>query len=388
MTEPKTYYRIAPRPKYDTQRTEAWLEHMAREGLFLTKDGFFAGFGFFHKKTPKKVRYRLCYSTKPSDERPDDEQLELMEATGWNYAAARGRFDIFMTEDREAPEPSTDPEVDALLYKRIKNDALSHVFHVAFWTLLYPIIYSGFHPIMSAVSLGTPLTAFIGLLFLWWYVSVICEAVYHVKIYKQLKGGEPRRSIKWKEGFDFRSYLPYINAVLVVFAVVLLLAAWKNDTENEMDYAEYTGKLPFADLGEIMGGEYDVGSGYLDTIKVKSDILAPTIIDLHLSGSVVRQDGTRVSGGISVNYYEMASYELAVEVAKEYASYDYRHEKRYYKELEAPDIGADYIAAYNAIFPTVCMVKGNKVIHAYFYATTEAGEMTMEQWARALYNSM
>ena len=57
--EKKTYYRLVPCPSYDVEGIESWLEDLAEEGLFLTNDGFFCGFGFFHKEEPKKVKYRF-----------------------------------------------------------------------------------------------------------------------------------------------------------------------------------------------------------------------------------------------------------------------------------------------------------------------------------------
>ena len=57
--EKKTYYRLTPCPAYDVEGMESWLEDLAEKGLFLTRDGFFCGFGFFHREEPRKVKYRL-----------------------------------------------------------------------------------------------------------------------------------------------------------------------------------------------------------------------------------------------------------------------------------------------------------------------------------------
>ena len=45
MAEEKLIYRLTPCPARDMDTMEAWLEDMAAQGLFLTKDGFFCGFG-------------------------------------------------------------------------------------------------------------------------------------------------------------------------------------------------------------------------------------------------------------------------------------------------------------------------------------------------------
>lgn len=391
MKERKTVYKIAPRPIYDVEKTEAWLEHLAQEGLFLTKNGFFAFTGYFERRTPKKVRYRLCYSTRqPLGEQPNDVQLELMETSGWQYIASKAQFDIYMTEDSKAPEPSTDPEVEALLYKKIKNNAVSHVFYVILWTVILPILSIGFLPVMAVISLTVPVVALIGLSLLSLYIEQIAEAVYHVKIYKRLKNGKGlRHDYKWKTGFSLRKCLPVINTVLIVITVVMTCTAYKNDKKKEIPVDQYTGELPFADLGELVGGEY-TRSFFGDSIKVSSSVLAPSVIEVYMVGSVGLTDGTSVQCGAVIHYYETIDKSVAVELANEYLHYDRRRNLEYYEELEPPDVGADYILAYDTIFTSVCMVKGEKFVYAYFYGYNPLGGYcpTLEEWVQRLYDSI
>ena len=48
----KHVHRPVPCPAYDLAAMEAWLEDMARQGLLLSRDGFFLGFADFEKSTP------------------------------------------------------------------------------------------------------------------------------------------------------------------------------------------------------------------------------------------------------------------------------------------------------------------------------------------------
>ena len=57
--EPKLVHRLIPCPQYDVSGMECWLSDMAKQGLLLQKDGFFAGVATFEKVSPQRVKYRL-----------------------------------------------------------------------------------------------------------------------------------------------------------------------------------------------------------------------------------------------------------------------------------------------------------------------------------------
>ena len=125
--EKKTYYRVVPCPSYDVEGMESWLEDLAEAGLFLTTDGFFFGFGFFHKEEPRKVKYRLQASEvqgsifwSDADE-PETEQKELSEALGWEFVCRRGEFYIYRSAKEDVRELNTDPEVQAITMKQVQK---------------------------------------------------------------------------------------------------------------------------------------------------------------------------------------------------------------------------------------------------------------------------
>jgi hypothetical protein len=119
----------------------------------------------------------------------------------------------------------------------------------------------------------------------------------------------------------------------------------------------------------------------MNKISVKSDILAPTVIDFNQTGSVKLSDGKTLQGGLSVEYYETVSPWLAKQIASEMVRYDKIENRKYFSEMETPNVDADAIYAYSAIFPTVVIVDGCKVMRVEFYQTSGDYEMPLSQWA-------
>ena len=139
--ENKIYYRLTPCPAYDVEGMESWLSDLAAEGLFLTQDGFFFGFGFFERDTPRRVKYRLQASEAPGgffadNDEPDKEQQELTEALGWEYVSRRGEFYIYRSREEGVRELNTDPEVQAITVKQVQKRQFHAVFNCVLWLFL------------------------------------------------------------------------------------------------------------------------------------------------------------------------------------------------------------------------------------------------------------
>src|SRR5699024_7664485 len=104
--------RLTPVQYYDVAGAESWLADMARRGLHLKK--FRPLYCTFEQGEPREVRYRL----EPHQRRLDDDlpqgMLELYEEFGWEYVDETNRsILIFRTADPSAPEPHSDPELQA-----------------------------------------------------------------------------------------------------------------------------------------------------------------------------------------------------------------------------------------------------------------------------------
>lgn len=99
------------------QKEERWLEHMARQGWFLTKIPVL--FYRFRKGEPGDWVYRLDFHHSHKLDRA--EYLSLFKDAGWEYVAGSwGRF-YFRTPAGlgRAPEIFTDNDSRIALYKRI-----------------------------------------------------------------------------------------------------------------------------------------------------------------------------------------------------------------------------------------------------------------------------
>ena len=100
---------------YDTARLEQWLEDRAREGLLFQRflKPLWPRAKFLRGEPAPRRRYRLCPAPDRYTGRPPQEQLELYEASGWQYVSSLSLpifcYYIFFTDDPAAPEPFNDP---------------------------------------------------------------------------------------------------------------------------------------------------------------------------------------------------------------------------------------------------------------------------------------
>jgi hypothetical protein len=385
----KTCWRLAPCHVCDIEGTTSWLEEMAKTGLFLTEDGFFAGFGKFKKGKPKKVRYRLNAAKEStgllSDNggKPNDEELEFFEENGWKYITNRGEFNIYMTDDSSVPEIDTDSVVQSIAIEKVKKSRFSNSFCLVMWMVIYPILRLRASLIRTFIGIGLWLSIF-GVLIV---ILLIClsarKVIYLGKLQKQLKDGtgiDYRKN--WKKKEKFNKIIPFFTGALIVLWVIFFVFAEKADKNRKVALSDYTGEIPFATMTDLADGEFipDDWFDYMNKISVKSDILAPTVIDFNQTGSVKLSDGKTLQGGLSVEYYETVSPWFSKQIASEMVRYDKIENRKYFSEMETPNVDADAIYAYSAIFPTVVIVDGCKVMRVEFYQTSGDYEMPLSQW--------
>ena len=122
--------KLTPVQYYDVAGAESWLAHMARRGLHLKK--FRPLYCTFERGEPREVRYRLEPHLRRLDDDLPQGMLELYEEFGWEYVDEANRsILIFRTEDPGAPEPHSDPELQARgwqrLYKSARNSFVSNI---------------------------------------------------------------------------------------------------------------------------------------------------------------------------------------------------------------------------------------------------------------------
>lgn len=402
MKEPKTVYRYPPCPDYDVEAMESWLSDMAARGLVLTRDGFFFGFGIFEKTEPKALRYRLeaskYISGTLSEYNPPEEAQELYEAMGWQFVAARGNFYIYCTDDPAARELHTDPQVQAMTLdaarKRIRNNVIFEIV----WIIIMFAFYlgrgvSGTPLLLAAIAFGTPGTLLFLAVLGWSVAEMFHRLIWLGKLRKRMRSGELLSHDKdWRKGRGRYIAGIIINWLLTLTLAGVLFSSCVNAVEdkNEMPLDEFTGTVPFATMKDFMPDcSYTpdkTSLGYqLNTVEIRSDFLAPLIIEYCENGDLDGADGFHLSGGLDITYIEARNEWIARELVREIQA-DAKG-SNHYKPMELSIDGMDQCAAYIDIFPTVTLRKGNTVIRAEFYHTSDA-EISLEQWAGIIAESI
>ena len=218
----KRIRKFTPVSMYDAQGLESWLEDMAKQGLFLKKFG--AVWCVFERGPAQALRYRV----EPVREQDCGDFLgrspmkELYQDFGWSYTASIGNsMFIFSTEDENAPELHTDPELQSGLWKKLYRQARrSFRFQLLLTVILAAALCAqlwngGF--IHSLITSTTPIMLLCLPLLLFQLPGDWAELQKLALMVKQLEAGVP---------LDHRTFYPKRNrreAASLVLAVILLL---------------------------------------------------------------------------------------------------------------------------------------------------------------------
>ena len=396
--EPKLVHRLIPCPQYDVSGMECWLSDMAKQGLLLQKDGFFAGVATFEKVSPQRVKYRLQPAQKSTsmwadnNGDPDEEVVELSKEYGWEYVAKRGEFHIYRTFDLDAREFHTDPEVQALAMNAMRKRQRDNLFSSIFFGLFYPwLIFKG-KMMLSIVHVGTIPMVLIMIACLWMSIHSIIGAIKLMKLRKKVMEGEETGSgSDWRKG----TWIYHANNIIrrcVYIAAILLFLKLMGDQmiyEAYIPLDEYTKDMPFATMEDFLpGGErklMNMKVGNMNTVREWSDLLSPVNFEWDEVGEVTHPDGRVLSGGLEVIYHETKAPWIAKRLAREYLLKG--RESKEFELLNLEIEGLDQVIAYNSTlhYPSIILRKGGKILHARFY-THASGTVTyrLEEWAGML----
>lgn len=400
MTElTKEVRRLPPVASYDVEGMESWLTDLAREeGLLLVQDGIFAGVATFEKGEPRQdVKYRLEAAPKPTSfladngGEPDPEAVELNRAYHWDYVGRRGNFYIYRTDDPTARELNTDPQVQALAISAVKKRQMGNLWIPLYWLFVFPSIFvrrpAGI--LHNLLEFGTWFCLWGLALALWCIIGGVVEVVHLNRLVKKLESGE---TLEQKKPWRDRT-VPYQVKNVLLFAlcaawVIVGLNRWSAAEERRRQPSDYQGPPPFATMADFGAADYQ--ETFLDWNGAKewSDWLAPCNLEWSEHASVRLDDGaSRIEGGLDVEYHEMAAPFLARWMAWELTPR--RSLGPNYAVLELPPLDVDYGAAYQetAMFPAVVLQKGNIVLRATFYQTSEQ-KLELEAWAKILADSL
>ena len=393
----KKTYRIPPCADYDVEGMESWLTDMAAEGYILAEDGFFAGVATFEKTQPQKLKYRLEAAQKSTSMwaddggEPDPEAVELSKLYGWKYVAKRGRFYIYCSDDPSARELNTDPQVQALALDYVRRSQRDHVFTIIWWTLMYPLIGIRGTLLIFSINVGSWLML-MALGCVIWGIITSAIGLSHLKRMKRdlLDTGLIYTGRNWK---DSRTKYFITEACRVLLIIVWIIAAIiavsrTADDKNRIALEDFSGEVPFATMADFApDGEYELENwGFSNSVHIWDDILSPCSVDWNELAQVHMPDGTTLEGGLYVDYNELPFDWMAAWAAGEYWISD---TKKREESLELPELDVDYAVGYtDGIFPTVILRKDNKVIHAYFYQTSEDYRMELSRWVTILADSI
>lgn len=218
----KRVRKFTPVSMYDAQGLESWLEDMAKQGLFLKKYG--AVWCVFERGAARALRCRV----EPVRERDSDDLLgrspmkELYQDFGWSCTASIGNaMFLFSTEDENAPELHTDPELQSGLWKKLYRRAQRSfrfqlfLLAVIIAALCAQLWNGGF--ILSLITSTTPIMLLCLPLFLFQLPGDWAELQKLALMVKQLESGVP---------LDHRTFYPRRRRgelVSLVLALILLL---------------------------------------------------------------------------------------------------------------------------------------------------------------------
>ena len=401
MSETKYRYRIPPCPAYDIPGMESWLEDLAAKGLHLSKDGFFGLLTSFEEGAPKKERFRL----EPTDRKgglfseeydPEDEQIQLLHQMGWTYRARRGQFHIYSSDDPNAPELNTDPQVQAVTMSALTQFLRKKVTNALFTTLLYLFLYFGDILISSTLLLGTPLVLLFAGLMLWDLGCSLKALFVLVRWRNQLRQGQPlpHRSDYRRSGWRYLT-TEFLRKTL--WLVFFLCAAWRGlNLAVDEPYQKISDQhFPFYTVADYYPGAEIRRTESISEFYTWVDLLSPENYDFR-EYTEVKLNGESFDCWLSVNYHrtrwEWTARRLARELVSQAganrldqtAAKIFGDEPVIATEIALPD--ADYCAYFykHRNDPYIVIQKNNLVIQVNLEIPGSAAEPTPEELARLI----
>ncbi len=384
-------YRLPPCPVYDVEGTESWLSDLAREGLLLEEDGYFAGFMSFEKTAPRNAQYRMEAIQKvgilsDGTEHPSEEALELSEKYGWEYVLRYGEFHVYRSFDSDVREMNTDPHIQALALNAVRKRLRSSAVWSILWLVLF--LFFGFdqQPVTAALSLGSPLVALLLAVIIWAGIDQLVTFLRMQKLYRKLKRtGTLDHGKDWRKNARHHWAQKLIYFVLVLLIIVLGCSSCCESVmnEDEIPLKEFTGDPPFATIEDILPeATYTMTDiGFSNTVRQWSDPISPVNYAWSEYGQLVSEDLT-LDGLVMVYYHEMVHPFFAQKLAREYQKD--AMDSKYYHPMELQELDVDYAAAFNGNGPTVVLQKGNIVVCAKVHLSSETDVNAYQQWATAM----
>ncbi|MBQ9988332.1 MAG: DUF2812 domain-containing protein [Clostridia bacterium] len=376
---------------------ESWLTDLAQEGLFLEKDGFFAGVAAFVRQAPRYCQYRLEAVQKKSniwaEDRgtPDPEQIELSAHYAWEYVDRRGNFYIYRRFDQSARELNTDPDVQAMALRVVQKRMLGAVFSPILYVVLYSLLLRRVGLLTTIINMKTWFFLFVSLFVLWTIISSMSAVLSLGRLRKKLISGAPVKAEKsWRKKQTVYLGKKMVSAAFVLALLVILLARF-NSSMMKLDKTpleEFTAPLPFATISDLVDApitEYKVtmqGMGLdLHCVRYWRDWLAPQCYDYNESARLTLADGRVIEGCLWVDYYQTLSPAFARILALEHLRLAALNDRT--KPLSAPDLPVSFAGAYldELHYPTLILQHETVMMRITFYQFSRTHTIPFTDWA-------
>lgn len=159
----KSILKYIPYNSWEPGAIEMWLSEQAEKGLNLVD--ITLHFAKFHRAKPKKARYRLDQQELARLTPEEQEYFDACAKAGWNCICDLGDSHVFRTEDENAVELQSDPELYLRGLKKLRRRRVqSTCLLCAYLVMAFVILFFGkdFGFFMILVETG-----FTWMLFFW-----------------------------------------------------------------------------------------------------------------------------------------------------------------------------------------------------------------------------
>lgn len=389
MKEKQYIHRICPCHNYDIEGIQTWLEDMAKEGWILEKNGYGLCTFSFQRGKPIRLRYRLevLFEGKRSyDERLA--YLDLIKNSGWSRIAEFQGFDIFCTEDPNARELSTDPQIQASTLTKLRHRQRNCYLFLLFYVIFLHSIRSPslIFPFRNAVTFGPLATGFMLCFVLYVFIIPLIDILRIRKAEKKLKSGVLLNQRKeWKPRAAWHRFCKTVP----VFLCITTICAWIGGlfmVANRQDMAVDSPDPPFVTLRDLSDGSYKLTDHPLDKRNyyvIWSNSVAPVNYEWREYARITADD-TRNTGYLIVEYHETISEWFAQGLADDYHLYQ---TSRFpdWEELDVPNTGLDEVRLIGTHGSYDIIIRhDNIMIYASYFQWSDGAVPDWQIWLEAM----
>ena len=302
--------KITPVSVYDVRGLESWLEDMARRGLFLKR--LRPAFSTFQRGPAQPLRYRVEPCRRIMDDTPPQAMLDLYQDFGWDFVCdANSELLVFSTQDPEAPEPHSDPELQGALWKKLyrsKRRGFLFILAVtlALLVLLPVFLFGKGAPTLTLLTTTAPILIVYLVFFLVTLPGYWAEAQRLGLIVKQLEEGVP---LDHRSAYPRRrwSEIATLVTTLVLFAAVITVQNILPLTGGGVRPLEDLTAFPALSLAEVEGEGYvpDIfvmeGRDYANFCEPSHYLLCWNQWDVVQTGDIEPEGWVRME----INWYDL-----------------------------------------------------------------------------------